>query len=569
MVLQLDGNQKSEDQNFQALQRDLEASNGSRKRDHSLTAKYSSPILLIAPRFPYGSMGASLLFHAVVFLTLAFVQFPRKKSSWIDFEHEKITYYTISQNLPDISPSSTKTQSLERELGASDRPNQLPPLRSETEIAIRPTEERPAPLFLEQPQLPQVSALPRLELPNILMNRPKTEAGEEPISVSQEVVRDLNQELKQKADKISAGLRTELGVPEPLPMQQSPYLQGQDLKTKAVVPNTTPQLSLPLPEEPTTVSPAVSQLEYRAKSLAAGASLLMAPPLDEPGKREVSQLPSQINGNILIYSSNPVLPKGELRIPKVNVSGTLSASIQGGSGKGAGNGAPEFGNASIAIPGVSIKNRVPLLNAGVGVAVVQAPKPPMPVEENRKEDKPTSARLDDLLPPLHRSLKLPSYRETAKLPSESPLEEVEREGKQVYSATINVLNLTSKRGSWVFRFTDFSDPSKPVSQGNDNPTNESLTPLSAVVKVDPRYPPEAIRGKVEGVVVLYAIIRQDGKIDPESVRLIRKLDPRLDLSAQEALLQWRFKPSQKNGRPVDIQAEISVPFYFRRDPLQP
>src|SRR5439155_9804502 len=265
---------------------------------------------------------------------------------------------------------------------------------------------------------------------------------------------------------------------------------------------------------------------------------------------------------------NPVLPKGELRIPKVNVSGTLSASIQGGSGKGAGNGAPEFGNASIAIPGVSIKNRLPWLNAGVGVAVVQAPKPPMPVE-NRKEDKPTIARLDDLLPPLHRSLKLPSYRETAKLPSESPLEEVERERKQVYSATINVLNLTSKRGSWVFRFTDFSDPSKPVSQSNDNPTNESLTPLSAVVKVDPRYPPEAIRGKVEGVVVLYAIIRQDGKIDPESVRLIRKLDPRLDLSAQEALLQWRFKPSQKNGRPVDIQAEISVPFYFRRDPLQP
>src|SRR5207237_7810741 len=124
------------------------------------------------------------------------------------------------------------------------------------------------------------------------------------------------------------------------------------------------------------------------------ASLLMATSLDEPKEREVGQLPSQINGNILIYSSNPLLPKGELRIPKVNVSGTLSASIQGGSGKGAGNGAPEFGNASIAIPGVSIKNRLPLLNAGVGVAVVQAPKPPMPVE-NRKEDKPTIARLDD------------------------------------------------------------------------------------------------------------------------------------------------------------------------------
>src|SRR5439155_279724 len=180
--------------------------------------------------------------------------------------------------------------------------------------------------------------------------------------------------------------------------------------------------------------------------------------------------------------------------------------------------------------------------------------PSRPAE--KKEDKPAIPRLNDLLPPLHRPLKLSSYEEgTKKLPSESPLEEVEKQGKQVYTTAINVLNLTSKRGSWVFRFTDLSDTSKPVPQGNgDDPNNGSLTRLSAVVKVDPRYPPEVIRDKVEGVVVLYAIIRQDGKVDPESVRLIRKLDSRLDLSAKEALLQWRFKPGQKGGRPVVIQA---------------
>ena len=528
MVLELD----HEHQNGQGGPRGVDSS---RKDNPFFAPESSALILLISPRVPYRSMGASLFFHALVFLTLVFVQFPRKKGSWIDFEHEKITYYRISQSFPDISSSLIKTQPLELRLGASDRPDQLPESRSEAEITIRPIEKGPVPLLVELPQLPRLSALPRLELPNILMNRPKTEAGEEPISVSQEVVRDIGQEMKQKIDLISPGLRAGPGVSDPLPMQQSPYLEQRDLKPNPIVPNSTPQLNLPLPLEP----------------LGAGASLLIA--LDEPkGKGEVGQLPSRTSANILIYSSNPLLPKGELRIPKVNVSGTLSASIQGGSGKGAGNGAPEFGNASIAIPLVK------------ELTVLQAPKPSRPAE--KKEDKPAIPRLNDLLPPLHRPLKLSSYEEgTKKLPSESPLEEVEKQGKQVYTTAINVLNLTSKRGSWVFRFTDLSDTSKPVPQGNgDDPNNGSLTRLSAVVKVDPRYPPEVIRDKVEGVVVLYAIIRQDGKVDPESVRLIRKLDSRLDLSAKEALLQWRFKPGQKGGRPVDIQAEISVPFYFRK-----
>jgi protein TonB len=83
------------------------------------------------------------------------------------------------------------------------------------------------------------------------------------------------------------------------------------------------------------------------------------------------------------------------------------------------------------------------------------------------------------------------------------------------------------------------------------------------VKTDPRYPPEVIRERVEGIVILYAILRKDGNIDGESIRLIRKLDTRLDLSAREALLNWKFKPSLKNGAAVDIQMEVSIPFYLR------
>jgi TonB family protein len=237
-----------------------------------------------------------------------------------------------------------------------------------------------------------------------------------------------------------------------------------------------------------------------------------------------------------------------------------------------GTGSPEFGNASIAIPGVSIKNKVPAMPSGNGVGVVQAPKPrPLP-EELKTKEKPGLTTPKPLGLPLHKALKIPSFDEARRsLPTESPLEEIERQGLEVYTTSINAPNFTSKRGSWIFRFAELAQTassSSPNSISQEGPSPEGrLTAPVATVKVDPRYPPEVIREKVEGVVVLYAVLRKDGTVDPESVRLIRRLDSRLEFSAKEALLAWKFKPSQKNGHPVDIQAEIMIPFYFRKDPL--
>jgi hypothetical protein len=68
----------------------------------------------------------------------------------------------------------------------------------------------------------------------------------------------------------------------------------------------------------------------------------------------------------------------------------------------------------------------------------------------------------------------------------------------------------------------------------------SLTAPSAIVKVDPKYARKSCGEKLEGVVILFAILRKDVTIDGESVRVIRKLDSRLDLSAREALLNWKL-----------------------------
>ncbi len=44
------------------------------------------------------------------------------------------------------------------------------------------------------------------------------------------------------------------------------------------------------------------------------------------------------------------------------------------------------------------------------------------------------------------------------------------------------------------------------------------------------------------------------------VRVIRGVDPRLDLKAIEAVRQWLFVPGKFRGTPVDVIADIQVDF---------
>jgi len=541
-----------------------------------LTTRHPSPLLLAAPRFPYVSMGLSLLFHGVLLTILMFPPLRGRTHSLIDFEHERITLYKISEGFPDISPLLKEPAALDRKHGDNSKPNQVAQLRSESEIAIKLREEASASQVLDQPDFPRVATLPRLELPNILLSHPKTEPGEEPVSVSEKIDRDISQELKQRLTEMSRVARPELKVSDPLPMQQSPALADLQLRSPSTVFTGESKLSLPPPIEPSAATPQVSQLDGRVKSFVPGVSLLVAPPVDDPKVNgEVGQLPSPSAANALIYSSDPHLPRGELRVPKASTSGNINASPQGGTGRGAGTGSPEFGNASITIPGVSIKNKVPAVPSGNGISVVQAPQPLPPLEEPKKQKPALTVPKQPSLP-LHTALKIPLFDEAKRsLPTESPLEEIERQGLEVYTTSINAPNFTSKRGSWIFRFAELQpassfNPDSKSSKPKEEPSQEGrLTAPVATVKVDPRYPPEVIREKVEGVIVLYAVLRKDGTVDPESVRLIRKLDSRLELSARDALIAWKFRPSQKNGQPVDIQAEITIPFYFRKDPLYP
>jgi protein TonB len=78
-------------------------------------------------------------------------------------------------------------------------------------------------------------------------------------------------------------------------------------------------------------------------------------------------------------------------------------------------------------------------------------------------------------------------------------------------------------------------------------------------RVDPTYPPMARLTRVQGQVVLSAIINKEGKIDRVQVLAGH---PMLVQAAVEAVKQWRYKPYVLNDEPVEVETQITVNFFL-------
>jgi TonB family protein len=95
------------------------------------------------------------------------------------------------------------------------------------------------------------------------------------------------------------------------------------------------------------------------------------------------------------------------------------------------------------------------------------------------------------------------------------------------------------------------EPGSPLQLGRD------VTSGSLIKSVPPDYPPIARQARVQGPVVLKAIIDKDGNI--ESLTLISG-HPMLAPAAIEAVKQWKYKPYMHNGQPVKVETQILVNF---------
>jgi protein TonB len=124
-----------------------------------------------------------------------------------------------------------------------------------------------------------------------------------------------------------------------------------------------------------------------------------------------------------------------------------------------------------------------------------------------------------------------------------------------------------------------SNIAKVQISGNSNhapavPTTEASLPTNAAElnrlpsagvpelqqTIDSNLPVLGQHTRVEGSVVLQAIVGTDGNI--ENLRVVSGPSI-LSSAAQQAVREWRFKPYLQNGQPVETKARITVNFSIR------
>jgi periplasmic protein TonB len=82
-----------------------------------------------------------------------------------------------------------------------------------------------------------------------------------------------------------------------------------------------------------------------------------------------------------------------------------------------------------------------------------------------------------------------------------------------------------------------------------------------LVHVTPEYPEIARRARIDGAVILEAVLDVTGRVD--RVRVLRSV-PLLDDAAVKAVSQWRYTPTELNGVPVPVLMTITVQFSLQR-----
>jgi protein TonB len=87
--------------------------------------------------------------------------------------------------------------------------------------------------------------------------------------------------------------------------------------------------------------------------------------------------------------------------------------------------------------------------------------------------------------------------------------------------------------------------------------SQGVTEGRLILKVEPKYPVIALAARVQGQVVLSAVISKTGEI--QNLVLISG-HPMLVPAAIAAVKQWRYRPYLLNGEPVEVETTVNVNF---------
>jgi TonB family protein len=112
----------------------------------------------------------------------------------------------------------------------------------------------------------------------------------------------------------------------------------------------------------------------------------------------------------------------------------------------------------------------------------------------------------------------------------------------------------------------FGIPDAPPGVGSANPgagdpiyPGDGITAPKKIVHVEPRYTEEARQARIQGTVILQAVVDVEGNVS--RVQVIKGLPFGLDQSAIDAVEQWKYEPARRSdGTPVAVYYNLVINF---------
>ena len=273
---------------------------------------------------------------------------------------------------------------------------------------------------------------------------------------------------------------------------------------------------------------------------------------------------------VLELSAAPAAPQRRLRLPDENLRARFVAGPHGGSGSpggvpggtpgasggsGGGPGGIAGGGEGLIVPDILVTPAGDVPPGPVIVGPQGGGAPPAPRRQAAESRTGASAASNAAPAPAPAPAPPPSPQERGR----ALLEAVEKGGggpRRLYVTYLYLANLTSQSSSWLLQFAE-------SLVGNPAAANPEalLVPPQVRKKVDPCYPNEpSFTERVEGVVVVYGLIRADGRVEDPVV--MRGINPRIDQAALDAFSRSLFEPARKRGKAVAIDALVEIPFRF-------
>jgi TonB family protein len=445
---------------------------------------------------------------------------------------------------------------------ADDAPDAAPDLPALSPASLKPKKRAPSPAAPPDAQPSADAFHPRQNIWSdpLVVNHPRQELLEPDAPPTPPKILPVLPNIVQWSDDDSAHPKLRLAPNATQRMQPANAPQNHAADIAA------PDLSHPeSPAGPIDIAPSALDAKKPAMSVPAMSQARAASPRSNASAAapEIGPNAASDGGRIVALSATPGPAAPPPAVPQGNLSAHISmgpdgrrGSTNGAAGSVAGSGAGKSGPENIGIsksgelpdaPVASISGPSGSRGAGRGGSGAASADPEEISRASISANRPAASPASPASAATLKAVIASGARPEALLGT-----------NEIHTLRVNMPNLASATGDWTLSFAELGAPEQ-IPDGRPQPADSGLLGPVPLRKVDPKYPPELKSEKVEGEVVLYAIIRKDGSVD--SIQLVHGLDPQLDENAMEALARWKFQPGQRHGVPVELAAIVRIPFH--------